>query len=248
MEETTNVNKKNNKILILFDIDDTLFDSTGFRKIARKKAISDLKLALDKYGYKFSFGFLYDEFDKVYQDNKNSNKIFDKLLAKIDISNQEIPMLVAIALDSYYSVKEEMKTMPFTVETLEYLKNKGYTLGIVSEGLSIKQWDKLIQIGIYEFFEPKFVFITESFNKILKDNCKKDILFYNLVKKQLSEHNFNQKFVIGDKFLSDFKPAHGCGFECILVDSPNLKEGDKKKINNAGGKFVKNLKELFEIF
>ena len=53
-----------------------------------------------------------------------------------------------------------LKPFSDTIPTLVKLRDQGYKLGVVSDGRSVKQWQKLIQLGVHHLFHS--VVISED--------------------------------------------------------------------------------------
>jgi putative hydrolase of the HAD superfamily len=55
---------------------------------------------------------------------------------------------------TYHNVKFALlRLFPDTMSTPIHLKKNNYQLGVISNGLTIKQWEKLIRLGLYHFFD-----------------------------------------------------------------------------------------------
>lgn len=233
--------------IILFDIDDTLFETTKFSKLAREKSITALQKSLENHGYTYSYDYLYDEFLKVYDLDKNSGKLFDKLL--IDVLKVDVFLvqkLVSVCVYEYHRAKHKMEMCEGAKDVLNNLKTD-YILGVVSDGRPIKQWDKLIRLGLDNYFDPKLVFITRMFES------KKDEIFYEIVKKHCEDYfklnnlDFNLKniFVVGDIEFKDIVIPKKIGLSTIRYKSID-REGDFS--NSVADYKIESLLELIDIF
>ncbi len=231
--------------IIFFDIDDTLFDSTEFRKVVRRESLKELNRSLSRFGFDFTDAFLYDTFEEVYQEDKNSGRMYDKLLQRIGIPEYQISMHVALAKKRWDDTKIKMKAFPGVIEVLEELKKRGYHLGIASSGLGVKQWDKLVRVGISVFFDPRFVFITAEINGMRRKYVK-DKLFYQQIRNSFGPPEFETLHMMGDKFDQDIVPAHKAGFKTLMF-RPGA-SGHGEELSRMGTLPVQNFKELLEIF
>ena len=123
--------------VVFFDVDDTLLDTSTFAQTARKAAIElmvDNGLPLDKdeaYGVLKTI---------IRQKGSNYGKHFN-ILTEVVLGHED-PMLVALGMITYHNVKIAL-LRPFaeTIDTLIYLKSQGYRLGVISNGITIKQWE-----------------------------------------------------------------------------------------------------------
>ncbi|MFC2154628.1 TIGR02253 family HAD-type hydrolase [Candidatus Altiarchaeota archaeon] len=141
---------------VFFDIDNTLFDTQRLAEASRRNAIramieSGLNVEEDdayerliaivkKYGS--NYGNHYDELLKQYKQGGN-------------------PHIIAAGIVAYHSTKFAY-LVPFqdTVPTLIKLRDIGLKLGVITDGIAVKQWSKLISLGLQHFFHA--VIISEE--------------------------------------------------------------------------------------
>jgi len=142
---------------VLFDIDDTLFDSSTLAKMARMNAIKamiecGLPIRNVQKGY-----FLLMKIVEKYGSNYDEH--FDRLLETLGCSRN--PKIIAAGIVAYHDTKlGYIKPDPDVIPTLIALRDKCCRLGIVSNGRSVKQWEKLIRLGLHHFFDT--VIISED--------------------------------------------------------------------------------------
>lgn len=102
---------------------------------------------------------------------------------------------------------------PYTVEILEYLKNKGYQLHLITNGFEATQHQKLKNSAIDHYF---IEVITSEGSNSLKPN--KEIFDYALQKtKALLEHSI----MIGDSVEVDILGAKNAGMDQVYVNHLN---------------------------
>ena len=141
--------KKDSDRVVFFDVDDTLLDTSAFAETARRAALElmvDNGLPLDKdeaYGVLKTI---------IRERGSNYGKHFN-VLTKVVLGHED-PMLIALGMITYHNVKMAL-LRPFaqTIDTLIYLKSQGYRLAVISNGITIKQWEKLVRLNIYQFFD-----------------------------------------------------------------------------------------------
>jgi len=142
---------------VLFDIDDTLFDSTTLAKMARMNAIKamiecGLPIKNVQKGYSLLMKIV-----KKYGSNYDEH--FDRLLETLGCIRD--PKIIAAGIIAYHDTKlGYIKPNPDVIPTLISLRDEGCKLGIVSNGRSVKQWEKLIRLGLHHFFDA--VIISED--------------------------------------------------------------------------------------
>ena len=125
---------------VFFDIDDTLVDTSSFADLARHAAIE----SMCNNGLPLEPEEAYDLLkDIIKEKGSNYSKHFNILTE--EVLGKEDPLLVAIGMTTYHNVKFALlRPFPRTSAILIYLKSKGYKLGAITNGITIKQWEKLV--------------------------------------------------------------------------------------------------------
>jgi len=206
---------------VFFDIDDTLYDTSGFAKLARKAALNvmidaGLPLTTDE-AYR-----LLREIIAEY--GSNYDKHFNVLTKRV--FGEEKPLLIALGMITYHNVKFALlRLFPQTIETLIYLKTQGYNLGVISNGITIKQWEKLIRLDLHHFFDHV---ITSEEAGVEKPDKQ---IFEVALEKMGS--TAEESVMIGNKFSEDIMGALNIGISAILVNS-QLEEQDKVYLEKKG--------------
>jgi len=221
---------------VFFDIDDTLYDTSGFAKLARKAALNvmidaGLPLTTDE-AYR-----LLREIIAEY--GSNYDKHFNVLTKRV--FGEEKPLLIALGMITYHNVKFALlRLFPQTIETLIYLKTQGYNLGVISNGITIKQWEKLIRLDLHHFFDHV---ITSEEAGAEKPDKK---IFEVALEKMGS--TAEESVMIGNKFGEDIIGALNIGISAILINS-QLEEQDKVYLEKKGIKLdvLPNIGELKNI-
>jgi len=87
------------------------------------------------------------------------SKHFDKLLEQLGLRWD--PRVIAAGVVAYRETNVAyLRPYPDTITTLLKLRDLGYRLGAVSDGRTVKQWQKLISLGLQHFFQ--YVLISEE--------------------------------------------------------------------------------------
>lgn len=134
---------------IIFGIDDVLYDATlqsSNARLSAVKAMIEAGLPIDvETGYR-----TLEEIVKAV--GPDSTKHFDRLLEKLRLDWK--PSVVAAGVVAYRSTNPVfLKPYPDAVPTLLKLRDQRYKLGVASEGKSVKQWQKLISLGLQHLFD-----------------------------------------------------------------------------------------------
>ena len=200
--------------VVFFDVDDTLLDTSTFAQTARKAAIElmvDNGLPLDKdeaYGVLKTI---------IREKGSNYGKHFN-VLTQVVLDHED-PMLIALGMVTYHNVKMAL-LRPFadTLDALIYLKSQGYRLAVISNGITIKQWEKLVRLNINSFFDE--VITSEEVGR-----KKPDKLIFDVALRKMNGVP-EKSVMVGNKFREDALGAVNAGMSAVLVNS-NVTEDDR---------------------
>lgn len=126
------------------------------------------------------------------------------------------------------------RLFPDTLEVLDYLTEKNYSLHLITNGFEKTQWKKLKSSGLQHYF--KEVITSESSNSI---KPQKEIFDYALNKAGASLH---QSIMLGDNLDADIQGAINAGMDNIFVNHINASTALQPTYT------VTRLKELQGIF
>lgn len=225
------MNNKKIKV-ILFDLDDTLWDTYGFTKRARENAIKEMI----KHGLNVSFDKAMEELNKIIKEKgSNYNKHFNLLCKRFNIKNELLPKIVAAGVVGYHQVKNTMHTLPNVEETLIELLKREYKLGLITYGIKIKQWEKILRLKLIYFFD--YISVSSKPNK--EKEIKKALKFFKVKP--------NEVVFVGDNIKSDIISANKVGLITIRILTgkySNIKPQSKEETPNYE---IKDIKELLNI-
>ena len=195
---------------VLFDIDDTLFPSSEFSRLARRNAIR----AMIQAGLHATPTNAERTLARIVS-NKGSNfgGHFDLLARKFPSSNRD--RVVAAGVAAYHNTKSSISPYPDTARLLLSLRERGYLLAAASEGVSLKQWDKLIRLGLDPFFHHVFVTSNNEGGKTPSDGGKTPA-FYKKIARALNLAP-NQILMVGDNPAKDIASASAAGMLTVRV-------------------------------
>ena len=149
-------------------------------------------------------------------------KIADEVLAR-DISGKFLEILPT-----------QKEVFPHTFEILNYLKEKNYSLHLITNGFEITQWSKLRNSGLDKYFTH--VITSEASNSL---KPKKEIFDFAMSRAGASLKN---SIMIGDNLDADIQGAMNAGMDSIFVNHINATTAIKPTY------IVTHLRELEEIF
>jgi putative hydrolase of the HAD superfamily len=160
---------------VIFGVDDVLYDATlqsSSARLGAVKAMIEAGLPVDvETGYR-----TLEEIVKTL--GPDDTRHFDMLLEKLGLDWN--PSVVAAGVVAYRSASPVfLRPYHDTVPTLLKLREQRHKLGVASEGKSVKQWQKLISLGLQHLFDAvvtsqdlKLDHLTEAVLKKAIDELK----------------------------------------------------------------------------
>ena len=197
---------------IFFDIDDTLYSTTGFAGNARTAAVH----AMRRHGLRLPQDHILRELNEVIGEfSSNYDHHFDKLLLRLprrSFDGVNPAILVAAGVQAYHDVKSRLlKPFPDVPTVLKRLSRTDLVLGVITAGLEVKQADKLLRLGLYGHFTPTAIFISDQIG-ISKPNAK-------LFQRACDEVGLKPRetMYVGDHPRMDIDPANELGIVTVRV-------------------------------
>ena len=206
---------------LFFDLDHTLWDFESNAKQTLQELY--IKMELIAYGvssfdafyerYTYHNTRLWDRYRKgfIKRDDLRWKRMWNTLL-DFKTGNEQL----ARAMDSFFLDKLPTRTIlfPHTVEVLEYLRGKGYTLHLITNGFEAVQHSKLKYSGLTGFFEAV---ITSEGSNSLKPH--KEIFEYALRKTGATQ---TESIMLGDDMEADIAGAKNAGIDQVYVNHKNI--------------------------
>ena len=123
---------------------------------------------------------------------------------------------------------------PYTLEILEYLRQKGYVLHLITNGFEKTQLNKLLYAGLTGYFTE--VITSEGANSL---KPHKEIFEYALRKAGAAQ---KESIMLGDNIEADIQGAINAGIDQVYVNHLDLEPAVRPTYT------VRSLKELENIF
>lgn len=225
---------------ILFDIDDTLFPTSAFALEARRAAVR----AMVDSGLGFSEEKVFAELLEVIAEfSSNYSEHFNKLVLRLDPSGERTPnidLVVAAGVSAYHNTKfQSLQPFEDVPAVLEYARDRGWIVGVLSHGWTSKQAEKLVQLGIAKLFDPQAIFISEKIG-INKPNPK-------LYARAAGELGLDPEEIIhvGDSPAHDVAPARSLGMTTVWARRASKWKATPEQVN--ADHTVEDFKQLLEI-
>ncbi len=218
---------------LFFDIDDTLYDSSKLAKLARKNSI---KAMIDAGLPEKDEVKVFEILKKVIKKfGSNYPHHYDELIKEMGESWD--PKIIASGVVAYEHIKVVyLKPFPNVVPILLEIK-KNYKLGVISNGLAIKQWEKLVGLGVHHLFNIVVTSEEEGFEKPDQQ------IFTHAVKKMGLKPE--ECIMVGDRLDNDIVGAKKSGMLTILIKNDN--EGKMSTDGEKPDFIINEFSELIEI-
>lgn len=133
---------------LVFAVDDVLYDTSQQLSASRMSAVRAMREA----GLPVDVETAYRTLEEIVKETgSDDTRHFDRLLERLGLRWD--PEVIAAGVVAYRATSPVyLKPFPDTVSTLLKLRDGGYKLGVASKGRAVKQWQKLIQLGLEHIF------------------------------------------------------------------------------------------------
>ena len=226
---------------LFFDLDHTIWDF----ELNSKETLWDLhlKYALEAKGinnfdefyskYSVHNHRLWDRYTKgfIKQEELRWKRIY---LSLLDFKIADETLSKEISVDYLDILPNKKNLFPYTIEILEYLKSKNYTMHLITNGFESVQMKKIKNANLSNYFTQV---ITSEASNSLKPN--KEIFEYAL---KISKANLKTSIMIGDNESADIQGAINVGMDSIFVNHLQIQP------TVPATHTIKHLKELENIF
>ncbi len=187
--------------VVVFDLDDTLYKEVDFLKSAFREIA-------DTIGHPEVYNFML----KCYRDGEN---VFKTVIERYNLS-----YTVDQLLEIYRNHKPDITLNTSTVAALNALRDRGVTMGLMTDGRTVTQRNKIKVLGLSRWIGENDILISEEFGY-----GKPDIHCYEYFMNRYPEAVFSY---VGDNLSKDFVTANRLGWNtiCLLDDGRNIFKQD----------------------
>ena len=202
---------------LFFDLDHTIWDF----ELNSKETLWDLhqKYALEAKGindfdvfysnYSVHNHRLWDRYTKgfIKQEELRWKRIY---LSLLDYKIADEALSKEMSVDYLDILPNKKNLFPYTIEILEYLKSKDYSMHLITNGFESVQFKKIKNSNLADYFTEV---ITSEASNSLKPN--KEIFEYAL---KASNAKLETSIMIGDNESADIQGAINAGMDSIFVN------------------------------
>ena len=185
--------------VVVFDLDDTLYNEVDFLKSAYKEIA--IKIAIE---INVSNEIVYDDMLAYFFNNKN---VFEDILLKYNSC-----LNVSELLNLYRKHKPQINLSEDKIEVLNYFKSKNLSLGLLTDGRSVQQRNKIEALNLNQWFTE--IVISEEFG-----SEKPNINNFKHFEDMFGSGNY---FYIGDNIKKDFVAPNNLNWTTICLKDKGL--------------------------
>ncbi|MEY3620004.1 MAG: hypothetical protein RLZZ391_370 [Bacteroidota bacterium] len=202
---------------LFFDLDHTLWDFETNSKECIQELYNRYELAglgiIDFDGFYDTYSAhnhrLWDRYSKgfIKQEELRWKRVYLSLL-DFKVANEKLSKEIS---DAYLEIlPNKTNLFPYTIEVLNYLKNKDYRMHLITNGFESVQFKKINNSGLSDYF---IEVITSEASNSLKPH--KDIFEYALKNANAS---VSESIMIGDNESADIQGGINIGMDTIFVN------------------------------
>ncbi|QTV06618.1 HAD family hydrolase [Faecalibacter bovis] len=206
---------------IIFDLDDTLYYEIDFLK----SAYNEISILLDNINREE----LYNRMLFLFYSGKN---VFNYLTDRYSVTLDQLLFL-------YRNHKPNIVLNEGGIEIINKAKSLNYKLGLITDGYSITQRNKLKALEIENYFDK--IIISEEFGSTKPNE--------NNYKAFVTEGIY-EFFYIGDNTKKDFITPNKLGWTtiCLLDNGVNIhKQDNNLPVQYLPQNYINNLKEILDL-
>lgn len=216
---------------IIFDLDDTLYDETQFVKGGFKAVASYIAKNYNMDNRKLYFLLL------SILKKQGRGQTFDIALKELELYDKK---LIQTLVEVYRAHPPKLLPYYDTITVLSSLKNKGYKLGLITDGNTNVQRNKVEALKIKHFFDCA-IFSNEYGD----DKQKPNLFSYNKAIKELNV-SAEEVIYVGDNPHKDFVNSKKLGIKTVRILRGMYKQTIVSKEYDAEYKII-NLTDLLKI-
>ncbi len=193
--------------VVCFDLDDTLYKEIDFLKSAFKEIV---EYGISRSGrHDLSSADLYEGMLGAYFSKKDA---FDYLIAAVGSDLDK-----ATLLSLYRNHVPQISLSDGAFELITEIRRKGYEIGIITDGRSVQQRNKIKALGLSDFVSNENVVISEEFGSEKPSRAN----YEYFITKYPEASDF---YYIADNPKKDFISPNALGWKtvCVKDDGRNI--------------------------
>lgn len=219
-----------NNNVVVFDLDDTLYNEIDFLVSAYKEIAEVISINNDICGSDV------DIFNFMYSSYLNKQNPFENVIEHFQIKNFSVTELLALYRNHFPSISLASDVK----ELLDYLNENSIQIGIITDGRSIQQRNKIKALNLEKY--TNLIVISEEFG-----TEKPSVANYKYVEQEKPNSNYTY---IGDNITKDFLAPNQLGWNTIcLIDNGRNIHNQKVNVPDhfLPKIYIKKIKEIIDL-
>ncbi|MCW9712995.1 HAD-IA family hydrolase [Aliifodinibius salicampi] len=213
------------KSVVVFDLDDTLYKEVDYLKSAFREIAQVLEKESGQPG-------LFERMMSLYRDDE---EVFGTIIEEYQVEIKTKSDLIQM----YRNHEPDIYLEDHIADKLKEIKRNGMTTGLITDGRSHTQRNKLKSLGLQNYFDE--VLISEEFG-----SKKPDPGTFAYIQDKLEGEGY---IYIGDNIQKDFIAPNNLGWDtvCLLEDGTNIHPQNSSVINEEVQRpdvFIKDFSEI----
>lgn len=211
----------NRNTFLIFDLDDTLFYEIDFLKSAYRHISSTLQSHIGDD--------IYEEMFRRYQEKEN---VFEWIVKKYAacLDQKDVSWL----LKEYREHEPQISLAKETAAFLEEMYNHNIPMGLITDGRSVTQRNKLKALGITQYFSD--IIISEEFG-----SEKPDPRNYKYFEDKYPSREF---YFFGDNTKKDFLVPCQLGWNTVCLRNKGYNIHEQVNCNPSPGNMINGFDEI----
>ena len=209
------------KVAVFFDVDDTLLDNYNAFKCTLEESLpgfSEEEEFLKKLYQKFRHH-SEEIYNKYREDPTNNAHEYNRWKLIQDMIGQSNQIQSIDLDDCYHKWQSRQLLSPEMTVLLTTLKSSNILSGILTNGFVQHQQNKLDQLELHQFIEPKWQFISEKLG-----DAKPNVSCFHKVEEQLPPE-ITKIYYVGDSYRNDIAPSYAAKWQPIWLNRFSDKGG-----------------------
>lgn len=201
------------KVVVVFDLDDTLYYEIDFLKSAYLEIANSIA---ELEGIELTTEKIFEEMIESFENKEN---VFQRLIDKY----KKINFTVKDLINKYRSHSPSISLSIDTVYILNYLKDNNIEMGIITDGRSEQQHSKIKALGLDKYI--KYIIVSEEIG-----SEKPNLENYQSIEDKFKGEDI-EFYYVGDNLQKDFVTPNKLGwFTVCLKDKGYNIHSQKTKV------------------
>ncbi|MCS7103891.1 MAG: HAD hydrolase-like protein [Candidatus Korarchaeum sp.] len=131
--------------LLLMELDNVLYNSKLLKAIAREWAVTAMREAGLPVDHETALGTL---IEVVREKGEDYPFHFDEMMTRLGLRKDY--RVIAAGVIAYHDVKKAfLRPLPGIIQLIVSARDKGFRIGVISQGEPVKEWEKILRLGIH---------------------------------------------------------------------------------------------------